>query len=362
MLFGQNTLQATLTVSVTLILAFVATGFASSAYHRERAGLAAMHFGRGQALENRGELEPALEEYRKALLFSPEKTEYRLSLATALLEANRLDEAQSHLEQLAQEDPTNGQINLLLGRLAVQQHKLKQAVDYYQRGVYEYWPESEFPERRQARWELASLLSQTGDRSGFIAELMQLYANLPLQDTAQKLKVGFLLLANGASSEASRIFQNLVKQTPQSSEAHRGMGEVYFSTGEYVSARHEYQRALRLSPNDQESTKALSLTNDVIDMDAALPYITGFEQVRRSRNLLSRVVKDLETCNPGSGAAGQRLQNAKDLLLKPSKGDDPAYMMQTAAAQVWADRTRLCGSSVPQDRALQTVLSRIGQQ
>ncbi|MDQ2843253.1 MAG: tetratricopeptide repeat protein, partial [Acidobacteriota bacterium] len=180
LLFGQNTFQATLTVSVTLVLAFVATGFASSAYHRERTTLAATHFERGQALENHEELEPALEEYRKALLFSPDKTEYRLSLATALLEAGRLDEAQSHLEQLAQEDPTSGQINLLLGRLAVQKHKLKQAVDYYQRGVYEYWPESEFPERRQARWELASLLSKTGDRSGFIAELMQLYANLPV--------------------------------------------------------------------------------------------------------------------------------------------------------------------------------------
>ena len=214
-----------------------------------------------------------------------------------------MDEAQSHLEQLAQEDPTSGQINLLLGRLAVQQHKLKQAVDYYQRGVYEYWPQSEFPQRRQARWELATLLSKTGDRSGFIAELMQLYTNLPVQDIAQKLKVGFLLLANGATSEASRIFQDLVKQAPQNAEAHRGLGEAHFSNGDYVSARHELQRALRLNPNNKESMQTLSVTNDVIDMDPALPYIGGFEQVRRSRNLLSRVIKDIEECDPGSGAA-----------------------------------------------------------
>ncbi|MBV8866529.1 MAG: tetratricopeptide repeat protein [Acidobacteriaceae bacterium] len=362
MLFGQNTFQATLTVSVTLVLAFVVTGFASTAYHRERTKLAAAHFARGQALEIHGELEPALEEYRKALLFSPDKTEYRLSLATALLEAGRLDEAQSHLEQLAQEDPTSGQINLLLGRLAVQQHKLKQAVDFYQRGVYEYWPESEFPQRRQARWELAALLSKTGDRTGFIAELMQLYANLPMQDVAQKLKVGYLLLANGATSEASRIFQDLVKQAPQNAEARRGLGEVYFSYGDYVSARHEFQRALRLNPSDQETIQALNLANDVIDMDPALPYITGFEQVRRSRNLLSRVIKDIEECNQGSGAAAQRLQNARDLLSKQVKGDDPAYAMQTAAAQVWAERNTVCGNAVPQDRALDTVLTRIGHE
>src|SRR6185437_2305061 len=111
---------------------------------------------------------------------------------------NHLDEAQSHLEQLLQENPTSGQINLLLGRLAVQQHKLKQAVEYYQRGVYEYWPESELQQRRQARWELANLLNRTGDRNGFLGELMQLYTNLPPGEIQEKLKVGFLLLSNGA--------------------------------------------------------------------------------------------------------------------------------------------------------------------
>ena len=73
MLFGQNTFQATLAVCVTLIVAFVATGFASSAYHRERTSLGVLHYNRGQALQGRGELEPALEEYRKALLYGPNK-------------------------------------------------------------------------------------------------------------------------------------------------------------------------------------------------------------------------------------------------------------------------------------------------
>ncbi|MDQ2841124.1 MAG: tetratricopeptide repeat protein [Acidobacteriota bacterium] len=362
MLFGQNTFQATLTVCVTLVLAFVATGFASSAYHKERTSLGVSHYNRGKALETHGELEPALEEYRKALFFSPDKTEYRLSLATALLEAGRLDEAQSHLEQLLQDNPTSGQINLLLGRLAVLQHNLKQAVDYYQRGVYEYWPESELPQRRQARWELANLLSQTGDRGGFIAELMQLYTNLPAGATAEKLKVGFLLLSNGATSEAWRIFRDLVKAVLQNADAHRGMGDVNFNMGDYVSARHEFQRALRLKPDDEASTQQLALTNDVIDMDAALPYLTAYEQVRRSRNLLNRVVKDLESCITNSAPAAQRLKNAQALLTQENKTEDAAYMMQTNAAQLWADRKTMCGTAIPQDRALDTVFARTGHE
>ena len=148
-----------------LVLAFVVTGFASSAYRRERTTLGEAHFQEAQNLVNRGEVESALEEYRKALLFAPDRTEYRLALATTLINADQLNEARSHVEQLLQEDPTNGQLNLLLARIALKRHHLKDAVDDYQRAVYEYWPNSELPERRRARWELATLLNDTGDRN-----------------------------------------------------------------------------------------------------------------------------------------------------------------------------------------------------
>ncbi len=362
MLFGQNTLQATLTVCVTLVGAFIITGFASSSYHRERTALGVTHYDQGHSLEVHGELEPALEEYRKALIFAPDNAQYRLSLATALLEAGRLDEAQSHLEQLITEDPTSGPINLLLGRLAVQERKLKLAVEYYQRGVYQYWPESQLSQRRQARWELASLLNQTGDRTGFVAELMQLYTNLPPGNLEQKLKVGFLLLSNGATSEASRIFQDLVKVAPQNGEVRRGLAEVYFNSGDYVSARHEFQRALRLEPQNKEVTQSLELTNEVIDMDAALPYITGAEQMRRNRNLLSRVAKTLEQCNASSDSLKQRLTDASKLVDELPSDADPAFTMQTTAAKLWADKAAFCGSNVPEDKALDTVFSRIGHE
>jgi tetratricopeptide (TPR) repeat protein len=360
-LFGQNTFQATLTVSVALILAFVVTGFASSSYHRKQAALATAHYNRGYALESRSELEPALEEYRKALLFAPDNTQYRLSLATALLESNHLDEAESHLEQLSQENPTSGPINILLGRLVVQQHKLRQAIEYYQRGVYEYWPDSELGQRHQARWELANLLNRTGDRSGFIGELMQLYANLPATEVAQKVKIGSLLLSNGATSEASRIFQALSKQAPRDPAIQRGLGEVYFASGEFVSARHAYERALKLRPNDEESAKNLMLTNEVIDMDAALPYITSPEQMRRNKNLLNKVLKYLEQCEHGaSDPLTQQLDDASKLLVSVPQSEDPAFTLQTTAAKLWSQRGASCGAAIPQDRALDTVFSRIG--
>jgi tetratricopeptide (TPR) repeat protein len=359
--FAHNTFQATLTVCVTLVAGFALTGFASSAYHRKRDALGTEHYDRGLSLEMHGQLEAALEEYRKTLLFAPDSAQYRLSLATSLLETNRLDEAQSHLEQLLQENPTSGEINVLLGRLAVLEHKPKQAIEYYQRGVYEYWPESEFARRRQARWELVSLYNRAGDRTGFVGELMQLYANLPRQDVDQKLKVGFLLIANGATSEASRIFDDLVRQAPQNSEVLRGSAEVNFAAGDFVTARHEFQRALKLVPHEPDATRGLALTNDVIDMDAALPYITTAEQMRRNKNLLSRVVKNLEECRRGAGNS-IRLDDARKLLSHIPQDEDPAFVLQTTAAKLWTDRASFCGTIAPQDRALDTVLTRLGRE
>ncbi len=396
MFLTQTTLRATVSVCAILILSIVATGFVTTAYNRERESLGQSHFNRGQAFAAGGEMNSAIEEYRQALIFSPDQTDYRLSLARALMASKRLDEAQAHLEQLLQEDPTNGVINLLLARVAVERHKIPQAVDYYQRAVYEYWPASEMPARRQARWELARLLDQTGNRSQYIAELMQLYSNAPAPDLKQVAEIGFLLLRTGATSEASEIFRELAKNSPRDADARRGLGEVAFSNGDYVSARHEFQRAQRLAPKNEQISQALALTNDVIDIDPALPHISLAERLRRSGNLLARVLKDLQACLPApappqqpakpapAGAQPkpgtppgsktpqpeppnplqQRLDTARQLLSpqKHSPADDVALQLQDAAQQLWKDRAMFCGQKSASDRALDTVLPRIAHE
>lgn len=396
MFLTQTTLRATVSVCAVLILAIVATGFVSSAYKRERESLGQEHFELGRALAAKGQPQEGIEEYRQALIYSPDETEYRLSLARALIGAKRLNEAQAHLEQLLQEDPTNGVINLLLARVAVAQHDTKQAIDYYQRAVYEYWPVSEAPARRQARWELARLLDQTGNRSQYIAELMQLYSSASPSDAKEIVEIGSLLLHTGAISEASQVFHDLAKDSPRNADARRGLGEVAFSNGDYVAARHEFQRAQRLAPDDQQSAQALTLTNEVIELDPALPHISLAERLRRSENLLIRVLKDLQGCLPPPGptelpsktvAAGakpktgaaasakqpnaepanplqQRLDTARQLLSpkKRSTADDRALQLQDAAQQLWKDRAMFCGQKEVSDRPVEVVLPRIAHE
>ncbi len=422
MFLGPSTFRTLAFVLIALTLAFIVTGFANSAYRREKRAMGERHFARGQQLAAHGDPKAAAEEYRQALLFQPDNADYRLSLASTLIDAGRLNEAESHIEELLQEDPTDPDINLLRGRLALKRNRLNIATEYYQRAVYEYWPPDKAAERREARWELVDLLSKTGQRNALVAELIQLYADTP-HSADEKAKIGFLLLNNGAASEALQVFRDLTKQQPSNAKAHFGLAQVHFSQGDFVSARHEYQHAAHLDPHDPQITQALAVTNEVIDMDPELPSISAEERFRRSQNLLSRVVKDLRQCpatpspaaapaasppapepatkrlfeqlkdklasplggkstkassNAGTGnsngapagtaavppapsAMEQRLAAAQNLLAMPRR-EDTSSELQNTAESLWQDRAQICGAAPVNDRALETVMARVGRE
>lgn len=361
----DGTWRATTLVVLALLIALALTAAASSAYRRERAVLGERHYRTGLSLAASGLNDQATEEFRKALLFQPDNLDYRLSLATALIHANRLNEAQSHLEELADAEPSNPVISIDLAEIALKRKQLATAIREFQRGVYEYWPADQIPERRAARWQLVELLADSGRKTEAIGELMQLYASSP-PGISDRARIGDLLLQYGALSEANRVFSDLVRAHPNSARAQRGLAEVEFDEGDYVQARHSYQHALHEDPKDVASQQGLALTNAVIDLDPAIPGIGSSERRRRSANLLERIVQDINTCagvGTGSGQDVQRWQSAQvdtdRLLAGPHPPDeDVTYEMQQTAVQLWNQRRSFCGGNVPTDPAVNTVVGR----
>lgn len=344
-------------------MSFVVAGFVSSAYRNKRIALGGHHYMWGQWDASHGQPQKAVADFRKALLYLPDDMQYRLSLAGALLAVGRLNEAHEHLVELADEQPTNGSINLMLARVDRRLNHPQEALQYYERAVYEYWPKSKLPERRQARWELVSLLGQLGDRNSEVAELMQLYGTAP-PDPAERSKIGFLLLKNGATSEASQIFRALARTSPHDAEVYRGLGQIAFRSGNYVHALYGFEFAVRLDPKDTASAQALDLTRTVIDLDPALPRISGAERLRRSKRLLNRVLSDIEECAEGRqvpAAIAPQIANATQLLSaqRQSRGD-LTLDREDAAQQLWKVRAQMCGGEAVHDQAVETVLERIG--
>jgi tetratricopeptide (TPR) repeat protein len=347
-----------------LIISFAITAAFSSSYRNERMKLGERRYEQGQALSSHGDMEGAVDSYREALLFSPDNTQYRLSLANALLSVGKLDEAQAHLEQLLQADPTNGRINLSLAQVALKRHKVNQAIDYFQRAVYEYWPPNEIPERRKARWQLVNLLEANHRRPEVVGELIQLYASAP-PDPEERSKIGFLLIRYGAISEAEQVFRNLERTYPQLAYVHRGLGSLDFASGQYVAARHEFQHALRLDPKDTQTADLLAETNQAIELDPVQAGISGAERKRRSMNLLNRVITTLAECWPQkapSPTAQHQLDEARNLLARRhSTDEDFSLTLQKAAGQLWQNRASFCPmTKTPADQTVDLAVRRIG--
>jgi tetratricopeptide (TPR) repeat protein len=208
-------------------------------------------------------------------------------------------------------------------------------------------------------------LERAGRRDDAIAELLQLYSSAPA-DPAERAKIGFRLADTGAVSEAGQIFRNLEENFPKSVVGHIGLGEVRFATGDYVAARHEFQHALRLSPNDRTIQSELSLTNAVIDLDPALPNISSAERLRRSQLLLTRVVNELGGCllqKVPTAVAQHQLDTARDLLASThAREEDYNLTLQRAAVALWQNRGSFCPASVPPNRAIDLAIGRISNE
>jgi tetratricopeptide (TPR) repeat protein len=349
--------RAVILVGIVLLLAIVLTGAASSAYRRERVALGAEHYAFARQLAVKGDAEGAAEEYRRALFYSPANAEYRLSLAMALIQAGRLDEAESHLEQLADDEPSNPRVYVGLAEIAAREHRTTAAITNFQRGVYEYWPPEQIWMRRAARWELVNLLISHHRRSEAIGELMQLYGSAP-NEPKDRERIGFALLQLGAGSEASRIFSELTRVFPQDAAAWRGQAEVAAVFGDYVAARHYFQHALRLEPNDHDSNAQLQVINAAIDVTPGLPNISNSERLRRSGNLLRRVLKELGNCT-GGAEFSQEVEAAEALFSKRPKSDeDLSLEMQQAAQDLWKQRAAVCGEPSPSDKVIEMAMAR----
>jgi tetratricopeptide (TPR) repeat protein len=343
-------------VAVVLVASLTFTGLLSASYHRVREAQGHRHYEIAGAMQAAGNIAGAAEEYRKALLFLPDQTDYRQSLSIALIELGRLSEAQTHLQEMALEDPTDGVVNLLLARVAERRNEPKQAVEYFRRSVYGFWPREKLPARHAARWELVKLLEEQNRTTEVVGELLQLYANAP-NDLDEKARIGFLLLKYGATSDARAVFNDLTRIQPRSALPHRGYGQAYLDSGDYLAARRELQQAVRLAPDDHEAQELLKQVNTIIELDPTLPRLSARERLRRSQQLLTRVLSFTETC--GTTATPETVDAARQLLT--ASGGDPddlSNRILDGVGQLWKARSDRC-TAEQTDRSLEAVLSRV---
>src|SRR5207248_11476553 len=147
-------------LTVLAVLGLLGVNPLVNRFREQEKALARRLYERGQQSQNAGDPEAAIADFRAALSYNRENSQYQLSLARALRDTGRTAEAETHLISLWVRAPQEGAVNLALGRLSAREQLLDKAVQYYHDAIYGFWPSDADAKRRDTQLELSEFLLQ----------------------------------------------------------------------------------------------------------------------------------------------------------------------------------------------------------
>ena len=188
---------------VGLVPAFAAVNSLVAATRARRQQLSAEWAARGARDAAEGRALSAADDYRIAQEYARDRSQYRLQLAEALVDAGRFLEARAQLLTLWSETPGDGVANLELGRLAAKDGDVPGAIRFYHGAIDGAWIADAADARRSARLELARFLIAQDARAAAQAELIMLSGDPP-RDQASAAELRALRIAAGLDPAPAR--------------------------------------------------------------------------------------------------------------------------------------------------------------
>jgi len=361
-MMAGGTLRAVL-LGATLSFLFASTTLLTTVYHNTQLRRGEQLYRAGIELARQGKTAMAAEKFRAALAFKPSDSRYRVALARTLLELDDWREAESHLAELREDDPTSSTLNLMLARLARREGSLDEAISLYRRAIYGEWTD-ESQRRSDVHFELIDLLFRSGRQQQAIAELIQL-ASEPGADVAARMRAARMLLAKGVPDRAAHAFAELAEQHPRDGEIYAALGDAKFATGDFAAARDAYRKALRWSAHDPALLNRAATINTILALDPTEMHLTAAERFRRARLLLERELESIEACAGGAGKLTGNtavLVDAVQPLLKERR-ERPGDTLRalSLARQLWTEEQRICGPGHQRDEVAGAIVAKLAK-
>jgi len=205
-------------------------------------GIAKAHLGQSVA---------ALDAFRQASKLDSRREEYWLNLTRELMELNRYAEAISAAQEGLNSNPKSYALHLRLGAAYLSSDRFSEAESVFRQLVAAGDP---LPTSYVG---LAQVLLRTGRAEEAVSELA---------DAGKKLGPNFLisyfqglaLNRAGRPAEAVAAFQNAVQLSPNSAEAHLGLGKTELQVARTNDAIGELEKCLQLSPGNVQAQRLLS--------------------------------------------------------------------------------------------------------
>lgn len=287
--------------AILLAAFFFLTGFVTRAYHQKERELAGKWFARGEQKLKAGRAEAALGDFRNALIYSPDNSQYEFRLALALAASGHDQEARSYLSGLLRKTPGAGPVNLALARLAAHDGSETDALRYYHTAFFGAWPENPVERRLDARLELCRYLAGQNDAQNAEAELVGLAASIPPGDAKLDATAGDLFLQVGDPTRALEEFRRALTAPREQPDAARGAGMAAYQLGDFRSAGQYLDLAHRENRNDAAVAATLAMSRLAFSADPFPRGLSDAERRERVRRAFNRAVARLESCAQARG-------------------------------------------------------------
>lgn len=329
---------------------------------RERKAYAAREFVTGERLLSEKKTGEAIDHLRSATSLDAENSSYATSLAEAILDDGRPDDANLILAPVLERKPKDGAANLVMARVLARENRIDDAKTYYHSAIDGVWPAGATARRLAARFELIDLLARTNDKPELLAELLPIQEDSTLDGDHRKL-IAHLFVQAGSPSRAVAIFREFLRKNPGDVDAYVGLADAALSLGDLSTGRNDLVAAQKLLPD----TTAMKARIGVIDSAVALdPTQTGLslaEQARRSRVLLQLTVDAVQKClGKQAPDVAPALDSIRPMLLSHAPAEGQAQSIEqtiSVAEQLWGLRRARCAPAAD-DNALALVHNRIG--
>jgi tetratricopeptide (TPR) repeat protein len=343
------------------IVFFLAVSALSNMHDAQRESLAERWAGRGVADLKARQYQPAVVDFRTALLYTRDSSAYELSLAQALMGLGRDDEAHAYLINLWEREPDNGLVSLELARIAANKGQTEQALRYYHNAIYATWTGDHDAARHQARLELINYLLRINAQPQADAELIDLSASYG-RDVQEQLLLGQLFQRSGDASRALAAFQAALKLDRHNATALAGAGSSAYELARYLQAQRYLEDAHEADPGNAEVSQQLKMAQTVLHWDPFLPQVPLAVRNRMALDAFAASGDRLKTCVPATPAE-QTLQqtwtklqpqmHTWTLRRQPDLVDDAMNL----AFEIEKQTAGKCGPPSDADRALLLVSS-----
>ena len=292
---GRREAVVLLALLLITVLALVSVGALVRRFRSWQNALARRMNERGEMALRSGQPNLAINFFRSSLSFRRDDPVVGLNLAESLIAENRLDEADSYLQNLWDRQPQDGTVNLNLARLAAHRNQSTDALRYYHNAIYGIWSAEPVQNRISARFELVGFLLQQNAVTQAESELIAMESGLP-EDSKLHAKVGQLFLNIGDNRSAENEFLQALKFDPNDAVAATGAGKASFRLGHYRTAILYLDAAMAKTSHDQQSEEMLETARLVLESDPFLRNLSAFEKQERILKSYRTAVNRLETC------------------------------------------------------------------